>query len=364
METNEQTAPPEPPAAQPAPAAPAEKKAGSGLGLRVLTGLLIAAALGASGWVYYDSRQRLGATQEELARRLKGVEDDAREARATAREAQESARDMQAKVGALEARLADTQSQQVALESLYQELSRNRDEWQLAEIEQVLAIAQQQLQLSGNVRAALLALQLAEARLERGDRPQFVPVRRALARDIERLKALPVLDLPGMVLKLDALVSIVDELPLAFEERIERTPVETPAATPESAAAKARNMLAQLGTEIWGELKQLVVVRRVDAPEPPLIAPTQSYFLRENLRLRLLGARVSLLTRNEAAYREDLRAAQGWIQRYYDTRSKKTTEVQAQLKTLASAPLNLEVPSITESLEAVRGFKSRRERGS
>lgn len=184
MESEQQRAAPE--------QAGVPQKPADGVGWRVLAGVLIVAALGASGWVYYDSRQRLGATQEELARRLKGIDEDAREARAAAREAQESVREMQAKLGALEARLADAQSQQLALESLYQELSRNRDEWQLAEIEQVLAIAQQQLQLSGNVRAALLALQLAESRLSRADRPQFQPVRRALARDIERLKSLPV----------------------------------------------------------------------------------------------------------------------------------------------------------------------------
>src|SRR6266542_2987440 len=68
------------------------------------------------------------------------------------------------------ARLAESQSQSLALEALYQDLSRNRDEWQLAEIEQVLAIASQQLQLARNVRAALLALQLADSRLARTDR--------------------------------------------------------------------------------------------------------------------------------------------------------------------------------------------------
>src|SRR5439155_23186720 len=104
-----------------------------------------------------------------------------------------------------------------------------RDEWQLAEIEQVLAIAQQQLQLAGNVRAALLALQLAEARLARADRPQFVPIRRALARDIERLKTLPTLDLPGMSMRIDTLVAQVDSLPLAFDERVERGPPAKPA---------------------------------------------------------------------------------------------------------------------------------------
>jgi uroporphyrin-3 C-methyltransferase len=358
METNEQTTQPEPrPEQAPAP----ERKAASGIVLRVLLGLLIAAALGASGWVYYDARHRLGATQEELARRLKVIEESAREARAAAREAQESARDAQAKIGALDARVADAQSQQLALESLYQELSRNRDEWQLAEIEQVLAIAQQQLQLSGNVRAALLALQLAEARLARTDRPQFLPVRRALARDIERLKALPAIDVAGMSMRIDGLVAAVDSMPLAFEERGERTGTANGAAK-DSGAGAERGFWSRLGSEVWTELRQLVVVRQANTPEPPLLPPSQAYFLRENLRLRLLNARLSLLVRDEAGYREDLRTAQAWIRRYFDPRAKRTVEALTQLKQLSSSTLSFEMPTISESLEAVRGFKSRRER--
>ena len=188
--------------------------------LLLLIAIALAAGLATLFWL--DARSRIGATQEELARRLRDIEADAREARSIARQSQEAARDAHVKVAQLEARLAESQSQQLALEALYQELSRNRDEWQLAEIEQVLAIASQQLQLAGNVRAALLALQLAEARLAKSDRPQFLPVRRALARDIERLKALPVLDVAGMSARIDGMVAAVDSLPLAFDERSER----------------------------------------------------------------------------------------------------------------------------------------------
>ena len=104
-------------------------------------------------------------------------------------------------------------------------------------------------------------------------------------------------------------------------------------------------------------------MRRIDAPEPPLIAPPQAWFLRENLKLRLLNARLALLTRDEAGYREDLRVSQAWIQRYFDARAKASQAALAQLKQLSSASVGFEPPSIAESLEAVRGFKSRRERG-
>jgi uncharacterized protein HemX len=154
--------------------------------LLLLIAVAMAAGLATLFWL--DARGRIGATQEELARRCATSRPTrARRARSRASRRKRCATPT-SRVAQLEARLAESQSQQLALEALYQELSRNRDEWQLAEIEQVLAIAQQQLQLAGNVRAALLALQLAEGRLAKSDRPQFLPVRRALARDIERLK--------------------------------------------------------------------------------------------------------------------------------------------------------------------------------
>src|SRR4051812_2783168 len=336
---------------EPANAAPAATRT---VVLAVIV-VVLAAGLAALSWL--DARHRIATTQEEIARRLREIESDAREARSVARQAQETLRESQSRLAQLEGRFAESQSQQLALEALYQELSRNRDEWQLAEIEQVLAIASQQLQLAGNVRAALLALQLAEQRLARADRPQFIPIRRALARDIDRLKSLPTLDLPGMSMRIDHLAAQVDTLPLAFDERVESSP---PAK--EASAADERRFWSRLSAEVWNELRQLVVVRQVGNAEPPLLPPAQAYFVRENLRLRLLNARLSLLARDEAGYREDLRTAQRWIQRYFDPRSKHTADALNQLRQLSSSTVSFELPSITESLEAVRGYTSRRER--
>jgi uncharacterized protein HemX len=327
------------------------------VGWHIVQLVLIAAALAASGWVWYDARVRSGDAREELARRLRGVEDEARDARTAARTAQETVRELQARLATQEGRLADTQSRQASLELLYQDLSRNRDEWQIAEIEQVLAIAEQQLQLSGNVKAALHALQLAEARLARADRPQFQAVRRALLRDIERLKSLPTADLAGMSRRLDALIGAVDALPLAAE-----TKAEPPA--PPARAGDAAGALQSFGAGLWRDLRELVVVRRVDAPEPPLLPASQAYFLRENLRLRLLNARLALLTRNHAGFAEDLRVAREWILRYYEREASDTREALAQLKTLQETPVRAEPLSLADSLEAVRAFKARRQRTS
>src|SRR5439155_19842840 len=139
--------------------------------------LLIAVALGALfvllAGVWADGWRRSNALQLELARRLAESDQLNRESRILAQQAQEAAREAQAKTALLEARLAESQTQQAALESLYRELTPSRDDIVLTEIEQMLLLASQQLQLAGNVQNALVALQAADAQLQRLTPPQF-----------------------------------------------------------------------------------------------------------------------------------------------------------------------------------------------
>lgn len=303
----------------------------------------------ALAWHWYRSYEETNFLREELARRLRDSDADSREARATAKLAQEAVREAQTRLAQLEAKVAESQSQQVALEALYQELSRSRDEWVFAEIEQILTIASQQLQLVGNVQAVLVALQTADSRLARSDRPQFIPLRKVIARDIERLKATPNVDMVGLALKLDQVIAGVEALPLAHEVRL--------AGSSRAEADVADGFWSKLGTEVWGEIRQLVRVRSVDHTAPPLLAPNQAFFLRENLKLRLLSARLALLARDQTTFREDIRAAQSWVQRYFDARAKSTAAALANLKQLSASGIAIEVPTIADSLNAVRNFK-------
>lgn len=350
-----------PPAAEPTPAEQAPEPSGrsepeprsAGWRLPLLLALLAATAV--VGWQWYDTRSRLDEIRTELGQRLRASDSAAEESRLLAKQALEGAREAQGKLSLLDNRIAESQSQQVALEALYQELSRSRDEWALAEIEQMLTLASQQLQLAGNVQAALLALRTAEGRLARSDRPQFIPLRRVLNRDIERLKAAPSLDITGMALRLDQLIAGVDALPLHFDER-------TLAAAAPAQPAGADRVWLRVLNEIWGEMKQLVRIRIMDDPGAELLSPSQSYFLRQNLQLRLLDARQALLARDPARFRGDLEIARSWMARYYDTRAKSTAEAMASVKQLAASSVSVELPSIDESLAAVRNFKVAREK--
>jgi uroporphyrin-3 C-methyltransferase len=306
-------------------------------------------------WQWYDGHGRIGALRDELAQRVRESESDSRDARLAARQAQEAAREVQAKLAQIEVKLAEFQNQQSGLEALYQELSRSGDDWVLAEIEQILTIASQHLQLTGNVHAALAALQAAEARLARSGRSQFLPLRKVFARDIERLKAAPSLDVPGLAMKLDQLIAGVDSLPLVQEAR----PQATPAVKRES-----EGLWERLVAELFGELKQLVRIQNVEGAAPALLSPPQEFFLRENLKLRLLNARLALIARDETTYRNDVKVAAGWLERYFDMRSRAAAATAGTLKQIASAGIGVSLPTIGETLAAVRAYKpARRQAG-
>jgi uroporphyrin-3 C-methyltransferase/uroporphyrinogen III methyltransferase/synthase len=331
-------------------------------------------------WNWWATRQQIENLREEMATRLKEEDALTKESRTLAREAQDRMREALVKLTALESKIAESQSQQLALETMYQDLSRNRDEFALAEIEQTLALASQQLQLAGNVSGALVALQNADARLGRTDKAQFIVLRRVLQRDIERLKSLPLFDTTGLAIKLDAVIGSVDNLPLVFDEKLQPAPARgkapppatnggTPAPAPAAGSADVGAKPAEQGTlqrlrdEAWEQLKQLIRVRDIENAEPVLLSPQQTFFLRENLKLRLLNARISLLQRNDALFREDINAAGAWLNRYFDVRSKGGANAQATLKSLAAGAVNIELPTLADSLNAVRNFRAPRAPG-
>jgi uroporphyrin-3 C-methyltransferase len=318
----------------------------------LVAALLLLAVGGAVAWI--DARNAQRELRLDFAKKLGEIEAGEQVWRTALKAEQENMREAQAKVALLESRVAESQTQQAALEALYRELAPSRDEWALTEIEQMLILASQQLQFAGNVASALAALQLADSKLQRLERPQFLPLRRAVGYDMDRLKAVPFVDVAGVSLRLEQAIAAVDSLPLALEERLP--------APPAAAGAKDEPAWRRYWREIWQELRQLVRVENLDRPEAPLLAPSQQYFLRENLRLRLLSARIALLLRDASAFRADLTAADAWLRRYFDVRAEPVQKVLALVKQAQATDMANELPDLARSLEAVRVLKLAREK--
>ncbi|MDY7579466.1 uroporphyrinogen-III C-methyltransferase [Herbaspirillum sp. RTI4] len=347
----------------------------------VLLLLLIVAA--AAQWWF--SHREISNLRGEVARRLQSGDSSVADFGSIAKQAQESSKELLAKVSVLESKQVESQSQQLALEQLYQDMSKNRDEWALSEIEEVLSTAGQQLQLAGNVSGAIIALQNADRTLARSDKPQFITIRGAIARDLDRLRALPTLDIAGIAVRLDSIIGQIDNMPLLSDEKPVVIPDQpkTPLRALPGSAGRNRSAVAKsdapvaselrsdwqvslqdkwqsLSAELWADVGQLIRVRRVDAPDALLMSPTQAFYVRENLKLRLLNARLALLSRNDFAFRGDLSAAADNIGKYFDTRARQTQTTLALLKQVQSSNLSIQMPTLSDSLNAVRNYKARR----
>jgi len=319
-------------------------------------------ALGLAGWQWMETRIRLAETQQEIAKRLAESDSVAAESRTLAKQAQEQLVALQGKLGELEGRLAESKSQQEVLENLYQNLARSREESALAEIEQGVTLAAQQLQLAGNVQGAMLALQSADARLAGSNRPQFLTLRKVLARDLDKLRALPQLDIPGMSLRLENVIAVVDSLPLAVNGRPREESKPAPAAGQPPPTALSVDYWRLLAGDFWREVRGLVRVQRFDRDEPALLAPGQGFFLRENIKLRLLSARLALLSRDQWTYRNELRQVHVWIERYFDSREQVVQRSLQSLKQLSATEISIELPNLNESLSAIKSYRAEKER--
>lgn len=293
--------------------------------------------------------QKLSSIQEQLARQSADTSAQSLEARAVAKQAQDLAREAAARVAVFDARLSEVALQRTQLEELMQSLSRSRDENMVVDIESAIRLAQQQAQLTGSVEPLLAALKSADQRVVRAAQPRLTPLQRAIARDIDRIKSAAVSDTPGLLVKLDELVHLADELTLAN------------AVLPSNGVALGQPAQAALNPNWWqralqvlrDETRVLLRVSRVEQPEAALLSPEQSFFLRENFKLKLLNARLGLLARQLESSRADLAAAAASLNKYFDASSRKTQTAAALLQQVQAQMKTLQLPRVDDTLAAL-----------
>jgi uroporphyrin-3 C-methyltransferase len=308
----------------------------------------------ALSWHWLNTRHRFNQLEQALTMRLEQYNLSNQQSITVSKLADERSVEASARIAMLEQRLAESRNQQEALQTLYYELANTREERLIAEVEQLMTIANQQLQLAGNIKPALLALQTAEGRLQQIEAPQVIQLRKALAQDIQRLQSLPLVDIAGMSTRLENLAETVDALPLVSD----RHPQPESKQAPDLQASSWQ----RLAHEVWQDIKQIIRLERIDRPEPPLLAPEQNYFLRENIKLRLLSARIALLRHDEVSYRADLRAVEKWLLEHFDMRESASKIMLSTIRQLSADNIVIDVPNINESLTLVNKYKLTLER--
>lgn len=361
-----------PPAAAASPAVAAVPSPGEAHALPgrwIAAGAVLLAALCAAAVMYaWNTQQRVKGLEQQLVKRQDDSSAQAAEAQMLARQAQDSSRDAAAKVALLEARVAEATVQRTQLEELIQVMSRSRDENVLADIEAAVRVAMQHAAITGSAEPLVIALKQAEERLARHDQPRLEGVRRAVAQDLERVRAAGAVDVSTLALRLDEVVRMADELPLLSASQPQRAAARQAAraAPPVASAASGADAApdpawiellgarwAALGARVWDEVRRLVRVTPIDQPEAMLVAPEQGYFLRENLKLRLLNARLALLSRQFDTAQADLRDVLSMLERYFDRSSRRTTSAIELVRQVSAQARQVIVPRPDATLAAI-----------
>jgi len=379
------------PVAAPAPSAPpsasvppeAPRPARPAVGLTLLALLVAAAALVMAGMLW----QRLSSTQAELARRAHEAELQVVEARTVASQAEAQVQELQARLGVAEVRLSEVSLQRSQLEELMLSLSRSRDDNLIQDLEASLRLALQQSQLTGSAQPLVSALQAADQRIQRAAQPRLNPVQRAIARDVDRIRAAALADIPNLALQIDELVRQVDNWPtqnaVGVEREAPRPPRRAAAAAGPAAAKPAEGAapgaesapaqgdaapdsspwqaFAERWNRWWREAfvrivqgsRDLVHVSRIDHPDAALLAPEQAFFLRENIKLKLLNARLALLARQMNAARADVVVVEGLLKQYFDGNSPAIASALGNLGRLRRDLVSQDLPRPDDTLAAL-----------
>jgi len=289
--------------------------------------------------------QKVSNMQEQLARQSADASAQSLEARALAREAVALAQQTASRAAVLDARLSEVALQRSQLDELMQSLSRSRDENLIVDIEAALRLAQQQAQLTGTVEPLLAALKSADQRVLRAAQPRLALLQRAIARDIDRVKASAVSDTPSMLVKLDELVRLADELALANAVGPARQ-----AALKSAPEPVAQGWWPSAWALVLQQARALVRVSQIDHPDAVLLTPGQSFFVRENLKLLLLNVRLGLLARQIDSARADLVVADGTLRRYFDRQARQTQTALELLAQVQAQMRSLQLPRVDETL--------------
>ncbi|MDR1275894.1 MAG: uroporphyrinogen-III C-methyltransferase [Candidatus Accumulibacter sp.] len=354
---------PSAPSAHSVPSTPSARSSGASVFWILLSTLIALAALGLSGWQWFEARKHVSEGQLELENRLAAIEAAGKENQAALQALRDEARVLQsgkaaldARISALESRQAESKALQAALEDLRRGLAGGRDAQLLLEAKESVVFAAQQLQLSENTRGAILALESADARL--ADAAQFIGLRKLISRDIDRLRALPKIDRAGKSMRIENIVSALDTLPLAANARPDENPAPEDAIENLDVPFTSLDYWKSLGARAWKKLRSLVRIERIDRQEVVPLAPEQSLFLRENCKLRLLAARVALLSGDQRLFRHDIGEARNWIERYFNTKDKSVQAALETIQELSTEEISVELPSLEESLSAIERFKT------
>jgi uroporphyrin-3 C-methyltransferase len=310
-------------------------------------------------------------------------------AKATASQALDQARQAGGQVqqqaqtlAGLQQALADSQDQVDTLVQAFQALTDTGSDIVLVnDIDHLVTIAQQQLQLGGNVANAIVALETAQAQLARANRPSLASLQQTINGDLDRLRAVSTVDVAMLTDQLDTLASLVSQAPLLVPD--DAAPASSSSAPPftgftvppvkvaqpdqpvpwwKTTLATAGNWFSSAWDALRHDMGEFISVRRVDDAAALLMSPDQATRFRENLRLRIMTAQLALMMKQPKVWRGELDALVDSLQSRFDEKAADTRQALKIARQLQDTVIDTRLPSVSNSLKAIEAVRDEQAR--
>ncbi|WP_420939034.1 uroporphyrinogen-III C-methyltransferase [Aeromonas veronii] len=300
----------------------------------VLGGVAILLALGLTGGLYLHGHKNAVAQQAELAQLKQQL------ASALSKIDQTSSKDAE-QLAALDQTQQRLQGEMQGLQNRVLDLNDKRpNDWMLAESEYLVRMAGRKLWLEHDLVSAITLLGNADERIAALNDPSLMPIRKALAEDIAKLKGMPRIDREGLTLKLAALSDQIELLPLSTVSMPEAK------AEPDQAVSANPDEWESNLKKNWVKFTEnFVTIRRRDGAVEALLSPQQEIFLRENLKTKLLQAQLSVYREQQALFEDSLDKAQRWLTQYFDTDNSATRYMQGEIDKLKGEQIQIDYPA-------------------
>ena len=254
-----------------------------------------------------------------------------------------------------------------SIEIMRSQLGKSLDSWTLEEVEQLLFVAQQRVEFSGETELAVKALQLADARLEQLADPALSALRKQIAADISALEGVVKEDGVGLLNNLALLSEEVYKLPLAGDFSSDSFDSTSSSASVDSTAGEANSQPADQGAldsivqpvsdaaaAFMESLGDLIQVEKNGKSLKPVVSDHVRQLTYERARLYLEAAQIAYVRKDAALYENRIQSVHQWVEQNFDTGSADTAQWLTRLSEIPSSYTVPVVPEISGSLEAMR----------
>jgi uroporphyrin-3 C-methyltransferase len=306
--------------------------------LGVLFSLLVAiVAIAACYWLYLQLDQQSNG-QTQLGQ---NISEQVTQNKSLKYELQQTAMATNKRIGTLEqqqlndtkayAKLAQLQQSNKQLQERVAVIAqRSPNHWMASEAEYLVRMAGRKLWLENDPQTAIGLLQSADERISAMKDPALTVLRKALADDITKVKALKTTDITNTIFDLDTLIDGLTQLPLNRVDENFADNKSTQQVT-DSIDDWQQNL-----ARTWHDLTDgFITIRKRTTDLEPLLSPEQQWYLVENIRNKLLQAQLALYRFDQLNYQQSISLADKWLQQYFDLSDPKTKTMIASLDKLA-----------------------------